>query len=173
MILSSATLSVAYIEDKPNFILGKKENGEINIYLLILNFPWLVFTWTIFRVQMFVSQENIVDHVKGTKIYISSRPLNGFDFSSYNVIVDLTAEFLKDEVINQKYICYSNLDGMPLTNSYNDINIFAKKTILVHCANGHRRSALFVAQLLLDLGLVQTFAEGVERVKKSRPLAKV
>ena len=86
-------------------------------------------------------------------------------------MVDLTAEFLKAKVEGVKYIAYPNLDGMPLSKLYDDVSIFQNKKVLVHCANGHGRSALFVASLLKDLKLVESYKKGLLRVKQSRPLA--
>ena len=52
-----------------------------------------------------------------------------------------------------------------------DVTIFQNKRVLIHCANGHGRSALFVAILLKDLNLVDTLYNGLEKVKKNRRLA--
>jgi len=60
---------------------------------------------------------------------------------------------------------------MALSQSYKSIEIFKNKRVLVHCANGHGRSALFVAGLLVDLELVESFEEGLDIVKQCRPLA--
>ena len=151
--------------------MGKKQKGEINRALLMLNLPWLLFTWTIFRLQMLLSRENIVDEIVPNHIYIGSRPLGGFDYGSYDLVVDLTAEFFKDDVESNRYICYPNLDAIALAQSYESVELFRNKKILVHCANGHGRSALFVARLLVDLELVENFEEGLALVKKHRPLA--
>ena len=171
LILNLSIMSIAYLSHNPKLILGKSSKGEINYFFLFINLPWLLFTWSIFRVQMFVSRENIVDEIAETNIFISSKPLEDFDFDSYDLIVDLTAEFLRDKVADKNYICYPNLDGMALTTSYDEIEIFSNKRVLVHCANGHGRSALFVASLLLDLGFVESFEKGLALVKKSRSLA--
>ena len=151
--------------------MGKNRKGEIKISLLILNFPWLLFSWSIFRLQMFVSRENRVDEVVKNHIYIASRPLGGFNYEPYDLVLDLTAEFLKDSVESSRYVCYANLDAMPLSQSYESVEQFKNKKIVVHCANGHGRSALFVARLLVDLELVESFEEGLALVKTHRPLA--
>ena len=171
LLLNFLLFTVAYALNTPNLILAKNHTGKINYLLLILNAPWLLFTWIIFQIQMLLSRENSVDKIEGSGIFIASRPLRGFDFSPYDVVVDLTAEFLKDTVKNEKYLSYPNLDGMPLSCGYDDVEIFKNKKVLVHCANGHGRSALFVAKLLVELKFVENFEEGLEVIKKHRPLA--
>jgi len=163
---------MAYALNKSNLILDKKEDGSVSLFFLfIINFPWLLFTWSVFALQMLISKENRVDKIKGSSIFIASRPSKSFDYTPYDVVVDLTSEFLKDKIIGVHYISYSNLDGMPLSKSYEDVSIFQNKKVLVHCANGHGRSALFVARVLVDLELVVTFEEGLALIQKSRPLA--
>jgi protein-tyrosine phosphatase len=120
---------------------------------------------------MLISRENRVDNIDKTSIFIASKPARKFDYSSYDIVIDLTAEFLKSKVEGAEYISYPNLDGMPLTQAYEDVTIFQNKKVLVHCANGHGRSALFVARLLQDLELVESYDEGLKRVLRSRPLA--
>lgn len=171
VILNLFIMSVAYTLNRPQYILGKVKSGKINPLLLFLNLPWLLFSWSIFRLQMWVSREDIVNQIKGSKLYISSRPLDNFDYTSYDIVIDLTAEFLKDNVPKDKYICYPNLDAITLSTYYEDAMDFKDKKVLVHCANGHGRSSLFVAKLLMDLDLVGNFEEGLALIKKSRPLA--
>lgn len=166
------TMSIAYGLNKPWLLLGKKKSGEVNLFLLVLNFPWLLFTWLIFHLQMFLSGENRVDEIGNTAIFIASKPLKGFDFTAYDLVVDLTAEFLKSSSCRSKqYRCYPNLDAMPLMTLYEDVSEFKNKSILVHCANGHGRSALFVAHLLVDLNIVFSIEDGLKLISLNRPLA--
>ena len=171
LVVNFLIMTLAYALNKPSWIMGKNQKGEIAKTLLILNLPWLLFTWIIFWVQMLLSRENRVNEIISNHIYIASRPLKGFNYKPYDLIIDLTAEFLKDSV--NSYICYPNLDGMALSQSYKSIEIFKNKRVLVHCANGHGRSALFVAGLLVDLELVESFDEGLYTIKQCRPLATV
>ena len=171
LIVNLIVMTTAYALNNPKFILAKKEDGSVNYFLLLINLPWLLFSWFVFYVQMLMSRENRVDEVVNSSIFIASKSARNFDYSSYDVVVDLTAEFLKAKVGGATYISYANLDGMPLSKLYEDVSIFQNKKVLVHCANGHGRSALFVAKLLKDLGKVESYEEGLLRVKQSRPLA--
>ncbi len=171
LIINLIVMTTAYAFNNPKLILAKKNDGSINYFLLWVNLPWLLFSWVVFALQMLISRENRVDSVVENHIFIASRPARNFDYSSYDMVVDLTAEFLKRSMDESKYISYPNLDGMPLSSLYENVTVFQNKRVLIHCANGHGRSALFVAILLKDLKLVDSFGKGLERVKESRPLA--
>ena len=164
-------MTTAYALNNPKLILAKKRDGSINYFLLSINLPWLLFSWIVFFLQMLISKEHRVDSIIENQIFIASKPARNFDYSAYDIVVDLTAEFLKTDIEESKYISYPNLDGMPLSNLCEDVTIFQNKRVLIHCANGHGRSALFVAILLKDLNLVDTLYNGLEKVKKNRPLA--
>ncbi|MCK5855743.1 MAG: dual specificity protein phosphatase family protein [Sulfurovaceae bacterium] len=171
LILNLMVMTMAYALNNQKLILDKKEDGLVSLFLLLINLPWLLFSWSVFALQMLISKESRVDKIIGSSIFIASRPSTNFDYSSYDIVVDLTSEFLKNRTKGVEYISYSNLDGMPLSKSYENVAIFQNKKVLVHCANGHGRSALFVAGLLVDLELVENFEEGLALIKKSRPLA--
>jgi len=68
LVINFLIMTFAYAFNKPSWIMGKNRKGEIKISLLILNFPWLLFSWSIFRLQMFVSRENRVDEVVAKRI---------------------------------------------------------------------------------------------------------
>ena len=150
LIFNLMIMTIAYALNNPKFILGKKHDGSVNYFLLFINLPWLLFSWFVFYLQMLISRENRVDRIGETFISIASKPARNFDYSSYDIVADLTAEFLKDRIGDVEYIAYPNLDGMPLSKGDKDVTIFKNKKVLVHCANGHGRSALFVARLLVD-----------------------
>ncbi len=171
LILNLIVMTTAYALNNPKLILAKKRDGSINYFLLSINLPWLLFSWIVFFLQMLISKEHRVDSIIENQIFIASKPARNFDYSAYDIVVDLTAEFLKTDIEESKYISYPNLDGMPLSNLCEDVTIFQNKRVLIHCANGHGRSALFVAILLKDLNLVDTLYNGLEKVKKNRRLA--
>ncbi|MEM7179635.1 MAG: hypothetical protein AAF518_01900 [Spirochaetota bacterium] len=121
--------------------------------------------------QNIVSKENVVDHISGTPIWIARRPCKTMDLAKFDTVVDLTAEFCKGRVASDTYICLPNVDGIPLTNYHIDFNFLQAKSILVHCANGHGRSALFTAMLLKNLKITNTYQDGLSLIQKSRPCA--
>ena len=163
-------MTVAYIKNIPSLIINKRKSGSINPILLIINFPWLLLTWGIFKLQIICSRENFCDQITGTNIWISRRPTGKDDLSKFKLIIDLTSEFLSDKT-NNHYMSYPNLDRHALIN-LPIITEFDKETpTLIHCANGHGRSALFTAILLKENGTCSTVKESLDLIIKSRILA--
>ena len=169
--INMCVMAIAYIFNKPSLILGKKEDGSINIFLLALNLPWLIFTWLIFKLQIWLSKERFSDNISGTKIWLSRRPTDKDDLTSFDTIIDLTCEFVKDKT-DKNYQCYPNLDGNILKNLPNLRKINLEHNILIHCANGHGRSALFASILLKQIGIEESTQSALKKIIQSRALAK-
>lgn len=165
-LINCSTLSVAYGLNKPQFILGKQSDGSINPVLLFINFPWLAITWTIFHLQIKLSSEDFMNQIGDSNYWISNRPFKNDDLSQFDLIIDLTCEFVKYKTTCE-YLCLPNLDGMPLTNFNIDQNLETKK-ILIHCANGHGRSSIFLTNILLNEKQINTPIEGLNLIKNSR-----
>jgi len=164
-------LSLAYFFNRPDFILGKNSHGKINPLLLILNLPWTLFTWIVFKLQILVSKEQFCHQVKGTNIWISRRPGSHDKIDKFDLIIDLTCEFPADKTTSQ-YICYPNLDGHHLSSLPIIDQIPLDKKILIHCANGHGRSALFTALILKAGRNSATLTAASALITDSRTLAK-
>tara|TARA_B100001093_G_scaffold495511_1_gene540086 strand:- start:1594 stop:2211 length:618 start_codon:yes stop_codon:yes gene_type:complete len=168
--INLTTLIIAYTFNNPNLVLGKGKNGSINPIFLVINFPWLLLTWAIFKIQIFLSKENFADQIKGTNIWISRRPTSKEKLESFELVIDLTAEFLKDKTNN--YICYPNLDGHSLKSLPSIENFNPDQKTLIHCANGHGRSALFTAIILKEGKVTKSIKEALDLILESRVLAK-
>ena len=67
-------MTTTYALNNPKFILAKKEDGSVNYFLLLINLPWLLFSWVVFYLQMIISRENRVDDVVDSSIFIASKP---------------------------------------------------------------------------------------------------
>ena len=169
--LSMLIMSLAYLFNRPSLVLGKKSDGNINLFLLLLNFPWLLLTWCVFRMQLLVGKESFSDQIEGTNIWISRRPISKDNLSVFDVVVDLTCEFPRTKK-SQKYYCFPNLDGHVLANCPPPDEMFEGDHILIHCAYGHGRSALFTALLLKQRKIAESLNEGLEIVRQNRKLAK-
>lgn len=162
-------MAIAYLLNYPNLVLGKKKNGSINPILLFLNLPWLLLTWIIFKLQILFSKENFADQIGETNFWISRRPTSVESLEKFELVIDLTAEFFKDKTNN--YLCYPNLDGYSLKNLPDIIDFHSDKKTLIHCANGHGRSALFTAILLSEMKVTKNIQESLGLISKSRLLA--
>lgn len=92
--------------------------------------------------QAIASRENRIDKISGTNLYIGQYPIftRGWKF---DYTIDLTAEFLPCRKLADRYICIPNLDGIPLSNGNIPTEITKDMNVLVHCAQGHGRSATY------------------------------
>lgn len=169
--LNMFVMAIAYFLNKPSLILGKKKNGETNFLLLLINFPWLLFTWSIFKIQITFSKEEFANNIDGTKLWISRKPITNDNISEFHNVLDLTCEFYKDK-ISKNYYCFPNLDGHILKTMPDLTNINLKEKTLIHCANGHGRTALFTSLLLVETGIVENTDLALNKILQSRPLAK-
>lgn len=165
-ILNLFLMSIAYTLNKPSLILNKNIKGEINFFLLLLNLPMLVLTWVLFFVYDKLIKEDFSHQIADTNIWISRRPTYFKKINDFDMIIDLTAEFFKDKT-DKNYFCLANLDGMGLKNYSTSLDI-KNQTILVHCANGHGRSSLFVAILLIENNIASNVKEALVLISKSR-----
>ena len=167
--LNTSILAIAYILNKPTFIAGKQKNGKINYFLLIINAPWLVLSWLTWILIYFISKENKVDKVNGTNWFISSYPGLRYKENDYQLIVDLTSEFPRPINHGSNYICFPNLDGVPLSNLPESLSINPESKVLVHCAQGHGRSATWSSIALTKLGIFPNTKSAYSAIKASRP----
>lgn len=172
LALSLLVMAVAYGANKPFLVCGKRPSGQISIVLLILNLPWLMPTWVIWLLVALCSREASVNQIDGTNISISRYPLFAVDLSRFDRIIDLTAEFPLAYKASAAYECLANLDGIQLRH-IRARPISAEQTVLVHCAQGHGRSATFVALLLRQLGVFSSTESAYRAIQRVRPGAVV
>ena len=94
-------------------------------------------------------------------------------------VVDLTCQFTepKDRWRLQSYLCHPMLDGTGSTSG--EIRELADEIIkmpgpvLIHCAQGHGRTGLVAAAVLVVSGKASTAAEAIAMVQAVRPGVKL
>jgi hypothetical protein len=172
--LSCIVLAGAYGFNRPTWVCGKSPSGRIALLLLLTNLPWLVFTWVAWLLVVLFSREASVNPIAGTQVSISRYPLLGVDLSGFDRVFDLTAEFpLFYKPTKAQYHCLPNLDGTALHNFQPLCNVNAEEKILVHCAQGHGRSATFAAILLARIAGYATPLDAYQAIAAARPGAKM
>jgi hypothetical protein len=133
-------------------IFGKRASGELGIPAWLLG-PFVVLTWLSWRLTVAFSRENPSDPV--TPELLLARRLRPHEVpASVDIIVDLTAEFRESPgVIGAR--TYHNLRALdasvpsPAALDALLAALPADKVVLVHCAQGHGRTAVFAACWLM------------------------
>jgi len=162
-------LALAYASNQPNLIMNKKDDGSISPILLALNLPWLLITWGVFRLQISF-EKDFANQLEGSNLWISRRPTSRDDLSQFDLVIDLTAEFSKDQ-IKVKYRCFPNLDGHILKHNKPISSEWTDKKVLIHCANGYGRSSLYAAILLVEWQFCSDFKAALDLIKNNRKKA--
>lgn len=167
--LNLLMLAVAYTLRKPSMILGKTSEGRISKILLLVNLPWLLLSWAVFWIQSKLSRESQVDQIGESNFYIGRCPFHGADLSSYGLIIDLTAEFPLWYKHDAQYVCRPNLDGVALTNASLPGTVTDKEKVLIHCAQGHGRSATYASLLMGSIPAFAPATRALHLIQQSRP----
>lgn len=175
LTINALFFALVYTLNKPNWFL-KSYKGKINIFILILNLPWLIFTFIVWHIQRILSKENKLNHIAGTHIYIGRRLLGDELPQDINVVIDLTSEFNEPFFKNVVYINIPLLDAIaPSPKIFTIIDDLKDKiigkSIFIHCAQGHGRTALFTSILLVKLGVSSSYCDAHKLILSSRPKA--
>ena len=171
--VSALVLMFGYLGNRPYLVCGKTRDGHVNTFLVMLNLPWLLITLAVWFARAIVSREPHINRIGETNVYISRWPVFGVDTGSFVLIVDLTAELPRLYGVDARYECLANLDGVALVNRRLSRLPSAEDKVLVHCAEGHGRSATFASCLLCEIGVFDTPLRAYEAVVASRPGARV
>jgi hypothetical protein len=171
--ISCGVLAFAYGAKQPHLVCGKKSNGKASWFWDTVNLPWLLFSWATWLLLAGISREHVINQISGSNIFISRWPLFGADLRRFDVVVDLAAELPRFYHFDGRYESVPNLDGLELINLRMMPELGQSTKILVHCAQGHGRSAAFVALLLGRLGFAGSAHAAIAEILAARPLAKM
>ena len=165
-------MTLSYTLHRPGLVCGKRKDGSINPFLILINLPWLLLTWGVWTLESVISKEDAVNKIPGTNISLGRYPRFCNLKETYDLIVDLTSEFPKS-CEKAEYICLPNLDGVALTNTDLPVSIHSNQNVLIHCAQGHGRSATFAAILINKLDRQVSRKDAYKKIREARPAAKV
>jgi protein-tyrosine phosphatase len=166
-------LALGYLGFGPG-VLGKRRSGKLAWWGILLHLPYLVVTRLIQVVKRGFSKEPLYNEVTpglwiGRRVSADQLPPEAA------IVIDLAAEFAEVPSTRRKVEYHS----VPALNYYvpdmrrlrQVVGHLARRPegIYVHCAQGHGRSALAVAALLLARGLARNAAEAEAMVVRVRP----
>ncbi|TWU62021.1 tyrosine-protein phosphatase [Crateriforma conspicua] len=170
---SFGLVGASYLLSKPE-IFGKQPDGSRSTLALLLLLPYLAYVAIVWYVVRLVSRESKADAL--TDDLILSRRLLAKELpSEVASVVDLTCEFT--EPIAKRpgvsYLCFPMLDGLGASSER--LRTLAAEIIelpspvLIHCAQGHGRTGLVAAAVLLVSGKARTAEEAIAMIQSVRP----
>lgn len=154
--------------------LGKRRDGRYAPWSLALHSPYLLCTLTVWYAIRWAIPENAADEVS-PGIWLSRRPLHYEVPPKVRWIVDMTAEFRVAARVTEgrEYLCYPTLDGHVCDDAtFREIvrEVAALEgDILIHCAQGHGRSAALAVGVLMARGLCENVEAAEQILLAARP----
>ena len=171
--VSFLLIATAYAGLGPR-VCGKRADGRIAWWALILLLPYLLATWTIWSAIRLFSHEACCDEV-APGVWVGRRPLARDLPADISLIVDLTAEFPAPRSLRRgrTYLCIPTLDATApeetaLRALVEQITEWSG-TVYIHCALGHARSAMTAAAVLIRRGHAEDAEQAVTAMRKARP----
>jgi len=171
----SATLVGAGYAGLGAGVFGKRADGVYPLWAKVIHLPYLLITLGVWHLLRVALPESPADQI-APGIWVARRPLHFEVPADVRWIIDVTAEFFVAacvRAVGRDYLCYPTLDGHVC-----DAAQFAKIVrevaaldggILIHCAQGHGRSAALAAALLIARGLADNLEDAEHLMIAARP----
>lgn len=170
--LTFIAVGVAYLCNLRG-IFGKRPDGTLGAPHVLALLPFLALTWTTWHVSRRLSREPPVS-VLSPRLRLARRLLPHELPADVDLVVDLTAEFTA-RIRPPRYLNLRILDGgLPDPAELRRVldALPTTGTTLVHCAQGHGRTAMFSACLLVQHDDRSADA-AIAEVLAARPLARM
>lgn len=172
--LSLGVVSIAYLTNDASWF-GKRSDGSRSVLATIMLLPYLILVYGVWRLQISLSREPAISYVNHALAL--SRRLRAREIpDSVNSVCDLTCEFVDPRSVRARrgYRCHPILDAGACTAA--ELVDLARRLppadgemLLVHCANGHGRTAMFAAVWLLAHGFATTVDDAITMLRNARP----
>lgn len=159
-------------------VFGKQADGTMSATRLILLFPYIGLAWCVWAVGRVLTTEG-ASHEIAPGLWIGRRPECRELPANVGLIVDLTCELWEPARVRRAcdYVCVPTLDGsFPSAHEVGTIVDKFRKfhgVALIHCAQGHGRSAALAAAVLVARGGVPDIDEALRQIKAIRPGVRV
>ena len=175
--VSFLLVGFAYLGLGPR-VFGKRADGTMAVWSIIPLLPYLLCVWVIWRLWRLTwrrepYQELTAGIIIGRRLFPSEYP------ERVDCVLDLTCEFPEFKAVRRTwdYRCFPILDGcvpkssdlVALIGRLDDV----PGTLYVHCAEGHGRTGLVAAAILLARGLATEPDEAIRMVRARRPGVKL
>ncbi|QDT40907.1 hypothetical protein Pan241w_09660 [Gimesia alba] len=154
-------------------VFGKTGQGTIAPLNRVLLFPYLFYLNGVWHVLRRLRSEPAVNQLSET-LFISRRLFSDELPEQIEHVIDLTCEFNEPAKLRKRnYLSCPILDrGVPALHelqSWIPQIAALKGTILIHCAEGHGRTGLFTAALLIYQGHAESPDAALDYIQSRRP----
>ena len=158
-------------------VYGKSANGRLATINQLLLLPYLGYLSSVWYILRFVKREPAF-HQLATNLFIGRRLL-AYEFpDNIDHVIDLTCEFHNPNYSHTtSYHSFQILDAFvpsdkQLCQWVSEVAELSGN-IYIHCAEGHGRTGLFAAALLLQSGHSLSPEEALAFIKSKRPLVRL
>ena len=158
-------------------VYGKSKSGVLSAINQLILLPYLTYLWSVWHLLRLIKRETAYDQLS-ENIFIGRRLLSHELPAEIDHVIDLTCEFTEPLALRRKsYYLFPILDGFVPTSDLlrGWLNEIADLhgTIFIHCAEGHGRTGLFAAALLLHKGQFQNPDEALRFIRSKRSLVRL
>ncbi len=154
-------------------VFGKSKNGLLSPTRQLLLLPYLMLQSAVWHANRLITKEPAFDQliagiVIGRRLLSHERPV-GIDH-----VIDLTCEFTEPRAMRSKsYHSFAVLDAcapsVDQLQTWITCVATLPGTVYIHCAQGHGRTGVFAAALLLHIGHSRTPTAAVQFIRSKRP----
>ena len=155
-------------------VFGKRTDGTIAWFTLVVLLPYFLYAWTIWHLSRLLRREDCYNEIC-PGLYVGRRAFAGELPKDVRAVVDWTAEFAEPREVRdgRRYLCLPTLDASvpPETEFREFVQAILSESgpTYVHCAEGHGRSGMVAAALLVSKGLATDVEDAVAQLRKARP----
>jgi hypothetical protein len=155
-------------------LLGKQPDGRMRPWALLALLPYLLLTWATWHLARVLSREPThAEVVPG--LFVGRRLLPGELPPGTGTVLDLTSEFIEPRRIREacRYVSLPILDAstLPVDRVAPVLRELASRptSLYVHCAQGHGRTGMIAAALLVARGEAPDARAALALVQRARP----
>lgn len=167
------SLGIAYSSGNPA-VFGKQADGSRNLFGKLFLLPYSVLIFVTWHFSRIFGKENSYD-VLDSQLAIGRRLLTSEFPTGIDNVIDLTCEFSEPSEIvkGSNYVSFPILDAsVPIEDQLKQIvgqiDALSGNTY-IHCAQGHGRTGLVSAALLLHRNPELTVDDAIARLRAVRP----
>ena len=156
-------------------VFGKCPDGSLHCASVVILLPYLLYVWGVWHLIRIVSREPAYSTL-ADGILIGRRLLSSELPAGIRTVVDLTSEFPESSALRSvpNYIAAPMLDGSVLAPqslvAIASRIVTSETPVYIHCAQGHGRTGLIAALLLIARGDADDPDAAMALIRSSRPL---